>query len=162
MAVWSRVGRVAANRDTVTDWGPSHHVVASAAQHTDTAPSTPPRLYPGGIQTCPASRARPRATRAPVPRGPDQGHVRAGPSTQLVHRIWRHWPITSRTGAPRPKLLMARAHGGEIARMGTTASGGPPRVSGLLDHETQIRPCARESESEEGKGAGTGDLHDGN
>jgi hypothetical protein len=160
MARWSRV-EVAANGDTVTGCGPGYQIVASAAQHTDVAPSTPSRLNPRCIQACPASRARPGATRASVARCPYQGYVWAGPSTQLVHRVRWYRPITSRAGASGPKLLMTRPHRGEIACMGTTTSGGPPRVSGLLDHETQIRPRAHKSEPQEGKSAGTGNLHDG-
>jgi hypothetical protein len=79
-----------------------------------------------------------------------------------VHRIRWHRPITSRTGAPGPQLLTTRAYRGEIARMGTTTSGGPPRVSGLLDHETQIRPCAHKNHSISGKCSETANLHDRN
>jgi len=150
MAVWSRVVKVASNWDTFTHCGRSQHIVTPAAQRTGTAPSTPPRLNPRCVQTRPTPRARPRATRASMPRCPNQRHIRARPPTHIMHRIRRHRPITSRTGAPGPKLLMTRPHRREVARMSTRTRGGPPRVSGLLDHETQIRPRAQKNEPHRG------------
>jgi hypothetical protein len=153
---------VASNWDTFTDCWPSYHIVAPAAHHTDTAPSTPPRLNPRCIQTRPTPRARPRTTRASMPRGANQRHIRARPPTQIMHRIRRHRPITSRTGAPGPKLLMTRPNRGEIARMSTRTGGGPSGVLGLLDHETQIRPRAQKTEPHRRKRGGAGKLHDCN
>ena len=130
--------------DTPTERRPSQHTVAPAAPHTDTAPNTPPCLDPGSIQTCPTPRARPRATRAPMPRCTNQRHIRARPPTHFMHRIRRYPPTTPRTRAPGPKVQRARTKCWEIPRMSARARGGPPGVFGLLDHETQIRPRAHE------------------
>jgi hypothetical protein len=46
--------------------------------------------------------------------------------------------------------------------MSTRTHGGPSGVFGLLDHETQVRPCAQKSYPHEGKRGGTGSLRDGN
>src|SRR5437588_7008267 len=130
-----------------------------AAHHTDTAPHTPSCLHPRSVQTRPTPGTRPRATRATMPRCPDQRHIWGRPSTQIVHRIRWHRSITPRTRAPGPKLLTTRANRGEIASMSTRTGGGPSGVSGLLDHETQIRPRAQKNR---GIGGGTANFHDCN
>lgn len=43
--------------------------------------------------------------------------------------------------------------------MSTRTHRGPSRVSGLLDHETQIRPRAQKNKPHRGKRGGTGNLH---
>jgi hypothetical protein len=136
---------------TPTECRPSQHTVTAAAPHTYTAPNTPPRLDPGSIQTRPTPRTRPRATRAPMPRCPNQRHIRARPPTQIMHRIRRHPPTTPRTRAPGPKVQSTRTNRWDIPRMSTRTSGGPPGVPGLLDHETQIRPRAHKNHSTSGK-----------
>jgi hypothetical protein len=79
-----------------------------------------------------------------------------------MYRVRRYRPVTSRTGASGPELLTTRPHRGQIARMSTTTRRGPPWISDLLDHETQIRPRAQKSEPHEGKRGGTGNLYDCN
>lgn len=125
-----------------------------AAPHTDTAPNTPPRLNPRSIQTRPTPRTRPRATRAPMPRCPNQRHIRARPPTHIMYRIRRHPPTTPRTRAPGPKVLTTRTNRWDIPRMSTRTSGGPPGVPGLLNHETQIRPRAHKTTPHQGNLAG--------
>lgn len=46
--------------------------------------------------------------------------------------------------------------------MSTRTHGGPSGISGLLDHETQVRPYAQKSCPHDGKRGGTGNLHDCN
>jgi hypothetical protein len=133
-----------------------------AAHQTYPAPNTPPSLNSRAIQTRPTPRTHPRATRAPMPRCPNQRHIRARPPTQIMHRIRRHRPTTPRTRAAGPKLLTTRTNRWEIPRMSTRTSGGPPGVPGLLDHETQIRPRAHQNHPTSGKRSGTANLHDRN
>jgi hypothetical protein len=128
--------------DTPMDRRQSQHTMAPAAHPTDTAPNTPPRRNPLSIQTRPTPRTHPRATRAPMPRCPNQRHIRARPPTHIMHRIRRHPPTTPRTRTPGPKLLTTRTHRWDIPGMSTRTSGGPPGVPGLPDHKTQIRPRA--------------------
>jgi hypothetical protein len=136
--------------------------VTPAAPHTDTAPNTPPSLNPRSIPTRPTPRTRPRATRPPMRRCPNQRHIRARPPTQIMYRIRRHRPTAPRTGAPGPKLLTTRTNRWDIPCMSTRASGGPPGVLGLLDHETQIRPRAHKNHPTSGKRSGTANFHDRN
>lgn len=153
---------MASNSATITHRRQCQHTVTPAAHRAYTAPNTPPRLNPRSIQTGPAPGTRPRATRAPMPRCPNQRHIWARPPTHIMQRIWRHRPTTSRTRAPGPDLLPTRPNRWEVPRMSTRTSGGPPRVSGLLDHETQIRPCAHKNHSISGKCSGIANLHDRN
>jgi hypothetical protein len=97
-----------------------------------------------------------------MPRCPNQSHIRGRPPTHIVHRIRWHRSITPRTRAPGPKLLTTRANRWDIARMSTRTSGGPSGVSGLLDHETQIRPRAQKNYPHRGKGGGRASFHDRN
>ena len=127
-----------------TDRRQSQHTMSPAAHHTDTAPNTPPRLHPRSIQTRPTPRTRPRATRAPMPRCPNQRHIRGRPPTQIVHRIRWHRSITPRNRAPGPKLL-TRANRWDIARMSSRTSGGPSGVSGLLDYERRYDHARRKT-----------------
>ena len=145
-----------------TDRRRSQHTVTPAAHYTYTAPNTPPRLNPRSIQTRPTPRTRPRAARAPMPRCPNQSHIRARPPTHIMHRIRRHLPTTPRIRAPGPGLLMTGTNRWEIPRMSTRTSGRPPGVPGLLDHETQIRPRAHKNHPTSGKCSGTANLHDRN
>ena len=46
--------------------------------------------------------------------------------------------------------------------MSSRTSGGPSGVSGLLDHETQIRPRAQKNYPHREKGGGTTNFHDRN
>lgn len=96
-----------------------------------------------------------------MPRCPNQRHIRGRPPTQIVHRIRWHRSITPRTRAPGPKLL-TRANRWDIARMSSRTSGGPSGVSGLLNHEMQIRPRAQKSYPHRRKGGGTANFHDRN
>jgi hypothetical protein len=136
--------------------------VTPAAHQTYPAPNTPPSINPRTIQTRPTPRTRPRATRAPMPRCPNQCHIRARPPTHIMDRLRRHLPTTSRTRAPGPKLLTTRTNRWEIPRMSTRTSGGPPGIPGLLDHETQIRPRAHKNHPTSGKRSGTANLHERN
>ena len=146
--------------DTPTQRRPSQHTVTPAAPHTDTAPNTPPRLDPGSVQTRPTPRTRPRATRAPMPWCPNQRHIRARPPTQIMQRIRRYPPTTPRTRAPGPQVQRAGTNRWDIPGMSARASGGPPGVFGLLDHETQIRPRTHKNHPTSKTGSETANLHD--
>jgi hypothetical protein len=110
----------------------------------------------------PDTPGTPPGNTGPMPRCPNQRHIRARPPTQIMHRIRRHPPTTPRTCAPGPELLTTRTNRWDIPRMSTRTSGGPPGVPGLLDHETQIRPRAHKNHPTSGKRSGTANLHDRN